>query len=115
MPTKTPHLSNVAGDFYVEDGCCTSCNMPFSVAPDLFSSHPDGHCYVSKQPNIPAEVHRMTMAFEVQDVGCIRYKGQNRVIKILLIGKGEGDQIDHLDADLDLLNREVNADRWGLK
>ncbi len=57
----------------------------------------------------------MTMAFEVQDVGCIRYKGRNRVVKILLIGKGEGDQIDHLDADLDLLNREVKADRWGLK
>jgi ferredoxin len=110
-----PHASNVAGDFYVEDGCCTSCGMPFTVAPDLFESHPDGHCYVSKQPTIPAEVHRMVQAFAVQDVGCIRYKGRNRVIMIRLIGTGEGDQIDHIDADLDLLNREVKVDRWGLK
>jgi hypothetical protein len=115
MLSKVPHPLNVAGDFYVEDGCCTSCNMPFTVASELFQSHPDGHCYVSKQPTTAAEVHRMTMAFEVQDVGCIRYKGQNRVIKIRLIGMGEGDQIDHLDADLDLLKREVEADKWGLK
>lgn len=56
----------------------------------------------------------MLSAFEVQDVGCIRYKGSSRVIKIRLIGMGEGEQCDQLDADLESLNREVKADRWGL-
>jgi hypothetical protein len=114
MQKRIPHPANVPGDFYVEDGCCTACNMPFSVAPDLFASQPDGHCYVNKQPSEPREMHRMISAFTVQEVGCIRYKGRNRVIKIQLIGSGEGDQCDHLDSDLAKLNQEVKADRWGL-
>ena len=88
--------------------------MPTTVAPDLFSYAHDGHCYVSKQPSTGAEVHQMIQAFEVQDVGCIRYKGSNRVIKIKLIAAGEGDQCDLLDPDLQSLNREVQADRCGL-
>jgi hypothetical protein len=118
METKIPYPANVPGDFYVEDGCCTSCNMPFTVAPDLFASsdgYLDGHCYVSKQPKNPEEVHRMMLAIEVADTRCIRYKGHNRVIKIHLISGGEGDQCDHLEADLLALNQEVKADRWGLK
>ncbi|MES2945756.1 MAG: hypothetical protein V4772_23050 [Pseudomonadota bacterium] len=114
MPTRVPHQANAPGDFYVEDGCCTSCNMPFTVAPDLFASDPDGHCYVSKQPADPGEVYRMVQAFSVQEVGCIRYKGKNRVIKIQLIATGEGNQCDSLDADLKSLHQEVKADRWGL-
>lgn len=118
MQDRVPHSANVPGDFYVEDGCCTSCNMPFTEAPDLFGSADgqlDGHCYVRKQPSTEAEVHRMIQAFAVQEIGCIRYKGRNRVIKIRLIGAGEGDQCDHLEHDLELINQEVKADRWGLK
>ena len=55
----------------------------------------------------------MVSAFSVQDVGCIRYKGQNRVIKIQLIDTGEGDQCDHLEADLESLNQEDKTDRLG--
>ena len=54
----------------------------------------------------------MISAFTVQDVGCIRYKGRNRAVQILLIGSGEG---DHLPSDLGLLNDEVKADRSGLR
>jgi hypothetical protein len=56
----------------------------------------------------------MIGAFTVQDLACIRYKGKNRVVQIRLIGVGEGDQYDHLPADLDALNAEVKADWSGL-
>lgn len=111
---RIPFKENTPGDFYVEDGCCTSCDMPRSVAPQLFSYAPDGHCYVFKQPRNAGETHQMLLAFEVQDIGCIRYKGSNRVIKIKLIGVGEGNQCDELEEDLQRLNDEVKADRWGL-
>lgn len=57
----------------------------------------------------------MIQAIEVQDIGCIRYKGANRVIKIKLIALGEGDQCDQLDRDLQALNQEVQTDRCGLR
>jgi hypothetical protein len=111
MTKIIPHPANVPGDFYVEKGCCLSCNMPFTVAPELFSSLEDGHCFVSKQPTSVREVTAMTQAFQVQDVGCIRYKGTNRIIKIKLIAMGEGEQCDQLDdADLIALNQEIQAD-----
>ena len=103
---------NSPGDFYVEDGCCTSCGMPSTVAADLFSYAENGHCYVSKQPASAAEIYRMLQAFEVQDVQCIRYKGTNRVIQIRLIGSGEGNQCDRLASDLSAINNEVQANRW---
>lgn len=112
---RVPFAENVRGDFYVEDGCCTSCGMPSTVAPELFSYAPDGHCFVSKQPSNAIEARKMIEAFEVQDIGCIRYKGTNRVIQIKLIASGEGDQCDGLQQDLKALNEEVKADRWGQK
>jgi hypothetical protein len=112
---RIPFPENVAGDFYVEAGCCTSCGMPSQVAPALFSYAPDGHCYVSKQPQNATEICQMVEAFEVQDIGCIRYRGANRVVQIKLIASGEGDQCDSLDEDLQSLNQEVKADRFGLK
>lgn len=87
---RVPFAENVLGDFYVEDGCCTSCGMPSTVAPGLFSYALDGHCYVSKQPSSAIEIRQMIEAFEVQDIGCIRYKGKNRVIQIKLVASGEG-------------------------
>ncbi len=56
----------------------------------------------------------MIQAFEVQDVGCIRYKGSNRVVQIKLVACGEAGQCDQLDSDLAALGKEVAADRWGL-
>jgi hypothetical protein len=89
--------------------------MPSTVAPGLFSYAKNGHCYVSKQPSNGKEVAQMMQAFEVQDIGCIRYKGSNRVIKIKLIAMGEGDQCDQLEGDLQALNQEVRTDRCGLR
>jgi hypothetical protein len=112
--TRTPFPENVPGDFYVENGCCISCNMPFEEAPTLFSSAADGHCFVSKQPTNASEVFQMINALAVQDVGCVRFKGLNRVIQIKLVAAGEGDQCDHLGADLQLLKQEIEADRGGI-
>jgi hypothetical protein len=111
MTMHTAHKANALGDFYVEDGCCTSCGMPTTVAPDLFEYENDGHCYVSRQPFAPDEVDRMVSAFQVQDVGCIRYKGSNRVIQIRLVGLGEGDQCDLLDSDLKARSQGIKAKR----
>jgi hypothetical protein len=83
--------------------------MPSAVAPELFSYAPDGHCYVSQQPTNAIEVRNMIEAFEVQDIGCIRYKGKNRVVQIKLVALGEGDQCDELDQELKNLNEEVKA------
>ncbi|WP_348009467.1 hypothetical protein [Roseateles sp.] len=77
----------------------------------MFAYTADGHCYVSKQPSNAAEMHRMIQAFEVQDVGCIRYKGSNRVVQIKLVACGEAEQCDQLDGDLVALSKEVAADR----
>jgi len=88
--------------------------MPTTAAPELFAYAPDGHCYVRRQPTSANDMWAMIGAFSVQDIGCIRYKGKNRVVQIRLIGAGEGDQCDHLPSDLESLNDEVKADRSGL-
>ena len=114
MPERIPFPENVPGDFYVENGCCLSCGMPTTEAPELFAYAPDGHCYVKRQPSSAGEMRQMIGALTVQDLDCIRYKGKNRVVQIRLIGVGAGDQCDHLPRDLKSLSDEVKADRSGL-
>ena len=76
MTTFIAHSENAPGDFYVEDGCCLTCAVPFTVAPDLFAWTKEGceQCIVCKQPRTPGEMDRMLLALKVADVGCIRYK-----------------------------------------
>ncbi len=108
MSEHVPHPANVPGDFYVEDGCCISCMVPHTVAPDLMGMTEDkGHCYVCKQPATPQEFDRMLEAFEVQEVDCIRYKGADRAIQIRLIKASSGDQCDKLASDLVVANRSA--------
>jgi hypothetical protein len=96
MSTREPYRLNVVGDFYVEDGCCTSCGVPEHYAPDLFSpGAPDEQCYVKKQPTTSQELERMLEVFGIQDVGCIRYRGDDRVIRSTLERIGEGAQCDN--------------------
>jgi hypothetical protein len=99
-----PHTANVPGDFYVEDGCCTMCLVPFEVAPELFGSirGPDGleHCYVKKQPQSLLEMHKMIGAIRCAELQCIRYRGRDRIIQLHLLREGEGMVCDHLLPDL---------------
>ena len=102
MTTPLAHRENVPGDFYVEDGCCLTCAVPFTVAPDLFAWTTEGNeqWIVCKQPNTPEELDRMLLAFEVADMGCIRYKGMQRSIQMRLVAAREGKQCDDLPPDL---------------
>ena len=59
MVERIPHKLNVQGDFYVEDGCCLSCGIPYSEAPELFIwDEAESHCYVCRQPQNEAEIDK---------------------------------------------------------
>ncbi|EGF92124.1 hypothetical protein ABI_05570 [Asticcacaulis biprosthecium C19] len=92
---RTPYLKNVPGDFYVEDQCCVTCNIPLDVAPDLFTMD-DQQCYVSRQPRTADELDRTLRAMNNQELDCIRYSGQDREIVRRLVESGEGCTVDSL-------------------
>ena len=90
-PRRRYHL-NVVGDFYVEDGCCTNCGVPDSIAPDLFGTA--DQCYVKKQPTTADELSRMVEVVRSQELGCVRYGGSDRQIIGTLCAAGEARQCD---------------------
>ena len=96
MTQRVPFYKNIAGDFYVEDSCCTACDMPRQEAPDLFAYDLDGHCYVCKQPTTAEEKDRMANAMDVQELGCIRYKGDDPNVISVLEQRGLGEFIDNV-------------------
>ncbi|HEX7027058.1 MAG TPA: hypothetical protein VF268_07435 [Gammaproteobacteria bacterium] len=87
MTKRIPHKLNAPGDFYVEDGCCVSCGIPESEAPELFAweetdnefhkGHKSYHCYVCRQPKTEAEIDKMISIMSYQELDCIRYKGND--------------------------------------
>lgn len=99
MPSRIPVPENVPGDFYVEEGCCLSCQVPAKEAPEHFA-YTDASCYVCKQPESPSELERMINAMSVQEVDCIRYKGGNREVLVRLIALGESQNCDHIPREL---------------
>lgn len=74
-----PHPLNVIGDFYVEDGCCTACEVPLTEAPDLFGITTDDsyHCFVQRQPKSKGEFDQMLSAIACAELQCIRYRGND--------------------------------------
>jgi len=105
---KTPpprHPLNAEGDFYVAAECCTACDVPQVVAPDLFAYDGDMACYVKKQPSTPDELFRMLRTFAEQDIGCIRYGGTEPSVLERLSSLGEAYACDEpapQDAELTL-------------
>src|SRR5262245_4832705 len=77
---QRPHAMNVAGPFYVVDGCCTACDVPFEEAPGLFAYDDKSHCYVKRQPGTKQEVNQMLIAVRASEVECIRYRAQDAEI-----------------------------------
>lgn len=78
-----PHPGNAPGDFFIEDNCCTRCEVIFTIAPDLFGvDNTDSHCVVKRQPQTSDELERMYQSIEAAELDCIHYKGANRVIAI---------------------------------
>lgn len=87
----TRHTRNAPGDFYVEDGCCTSCEIPFAEAPGHFEYAADGHCFVCKQPSTPEEADLMVSAAWASEVSCIRYAGNDpEILKKFIAVKEQG-------------------------
>lgn len=83
MTEIIPHVKNVPGDFYVEDGCCTACDLPRSVAPEHFKYDEEeeySSCYVCKQPETKEELAKVLEALEMQELDCIHYSGQDKNI-----------------------------------
>lgn len=94
MQPRKRYALNVVGPFYVEDGCCTLCGVPQSMAPALFAEDGQEHCYVRRQPNGEAETDAMLRVIATQELGCIRYGGSDHAILRRLVESGEGDQCD---------------------
>ena len=80
MKKRIPHKKNIAGDFYVEYGCCTACDLPQGEAPEHFKYDENNHCYICKQPKNSEELNNIFSAMEVQEFDCIRYKGNEKAI-----------------------------------
>lgn len=111
MAEHKPHPANLPGDFYVEDGCCTMCEVPFAEAPDLFGTcqDPKGytHCFVKRQPESSDELDQMCRAIRCAELKCIRYRGKDRLIQLRLVEAGEGQICDALPPDLQQRSEQV--------
>jgi hypothetical protein len=113
MAEIKPHPANVPGDYFVEDGCCMTCDVPIYYAADLFAYYHDTpdcpHCYVKKQPESPAEQDRIFEAIRHAEAGCIMYRGCDRAIQERLVEAGEGPICLNLPTDLQQRSDEVRA------
>ncbi len=87
-------------DFYVQPGCCTSCGVPQSVAPDLVGWTNENHpqCYWIKQPENAAELNQAIKLFQTQELGCHRYSGNDPAV----LQKLPAEDCDHFRPDLRL-------------
>jgi hypothetical protein len=92
---RTPHPLNVPGPFYVEHDCCLCCGVPEHYAPDLFASimHHE-QCFVKRQPHTPDELDRMVEVLETQELNCVRYRGNDQLVRLRLVRAGLRDLID---------------------
>ena len=91
------YSENSQGDFYVENGVCTSCGAPQVEAPDLIehSALEYGHCYFKKQPQTEGEIERAINAIAVSCISGLRYGGTNEKILKRLYEIGESEQCDN--------------------
>jgi hypothetical protein len=91
---RKPHPLNVAGPFYVEDGCCTACGVPQLFARELFDEDEESHCFVRRQPETKRELDSMIRVVASQELQCIRYRGVDDAILRRLTEAGEDGQCD---------------------
>src|SRR5262249_47276216 len=93
MAEHTPHAANVPGDFYVEDGCCTMCEVPFAEAPGLFAVIRDPGASppadAARQPQTPEERPKMVSATRGAERACTRYRAPDKPTLDPLITAGE--------------------------
>ena len=91
------HRENVAGPFYVEDGCCLSCGVPVDAAPDIFDwATGDISCVVKRQPVTEAELDRTMIAMASAEVDSIRYRGDDPAVLLRIARAGHEYNCDTL-------------------
>jgi hypothetical protein len=89
------HPENVAGPFYVEDGCCISCGVPVDAAPDIFDwAQDETSCFLKRQPASQAELDRTMVAIARAEADCIRYRGDDPAISIRVMQAGHAQLCD---------------------
>ena len=89
----TRYCKNVAGDFYVEEGCCITCAVPMTEAPEFFEMDEE-QCYIVKQPSSAEETAYLLDVIRTQEAGCIRYAGKDLAIIQRMFEGGDGDSCD---------------------
>lgn len=97
MTAEKPYKHNVPGPFYVGDGCCLRCDIPFVIAPGMFEyNNEDSHCFVKKQPENEKETGQMIRAVISSEVECIRYSGRDQEVLRRLAEAGSANLADIL-------------------
>lgn len=91
----TAHPLNAEGDFYVEHGCCTACDVPMRSAPSLFAYDETSHCFVKRQPSTQTECDMMFEAIRGAELRCIRYRGRDNDWYRRLVSSGDFDVCDY--------------------
>ena len=83
------HPLNCDGPFYVENQCCLFCDLPMTLAPDMFKYTEDrSHCYVYQQPQSDEQLQRMIEVMDSADLVCIRCRSRDKALLKLLKEKG---------------------------
>jgi len=95
MPKPKAHPQNVEGVFYVEDGCCLLCDVPRSIAPEMFKYTEDQkHCFIYRQLQSSADLERMFEVLKTQDIMCIRCRSRDKGLLKQLKKQGLQDACD---------------------
>lgn len=107
------HPENVPGDFYVEMGCCTLCDVPMVEAPSLFTyiieENQPYHCYVSKQPSSDGELNAMLAVICCSETECIRYRGKDASLIRRIEEMGTPNACDYTSVDGEIRAREQHS------
>ena len=79
---NSPKVAPDGDDFYVQEGCCTSCGVPQVIAPELVGwvDENKGPCYWIRQPKNPEELDRAIKIIHTQELGCHRYSGKDPAV-----------------------------------
>jgi ferredoxin len=89
------HPLNCDGLFYVENQCCITCDLPRTLAPDMFRyTDKKDHCYVYRQPATDEELQRMIQAMEGAEVLCVRCRSRDKSLLRILKGRHLTEQCD---------------------
>jgi hypothetical protein len=103
LPNHPSQVGSASGDFYLQDGCCTSCGVPQAIAPELvgWKDENSGGCYWIKQPETLDEMDRAIRILHTQELGCHRYSGKEPAILYKLPPE-----------DCDILRPDMALNHW---